>query len=228
MQDVHKTPAVTATAGKTRDLETDLLIVPVFENDDLSDEPDLDRASGGEYTAARQRREFGGKLYEQLVTPIAADGWKTRRALFVGAGPRGEITTERLRRIATIGGLFARQRHFSSVAIVSRPAEGVTVDRAAQALAEGAVLANYEGTSYKTSEPAVGWLERVELRVTGKVDAAAVDRGRVLGDATNTARALSNEPGNVLTPRAFAERAAALAKEAGLGVEVLDESRLRT
>src|SRR5258705_9618601 len=40
------------------------------------------------------------------------------------------------------------------------------------------------------------------------------------------ARELSNEPGNVLTPREFAARATALAKAAGLGVEVLDEKQI--
>ena len=61
---------MTATARTTRDLETDLLIIPVFEDDTLSDEPDLDRASGGEYTAARRRGEFSGTLYEQLFTSL--------------------------------------------------------------------------------------------------------------------------------------------------------------
>ncbi|PYR64775.1 MAG: hypothetical protein DMF88_22185, partial [Acidobacteria bacterium] len=199
MQDVHKTPAVAATARKTRDLDTDLLIIPVFDDDTLGDEADLDRASGGEYAAARKRGEFTGKLYEQLVTPVGGDSWKSRRALWVGAGPRREITTERIRRIATIGGLFARQRRLTSIAILCRAIEGITLDRAVQALAEGAVLANYEGTTYKTSGTPVAWLERVELRAPGEVDATVVERGRVLGEATNMARALSNEPGNVLT-----------------------------
>ena len=145
----------------------------------------------------------------------------------MGAGARGDITTERIRRIATIGGLFARQRRLGSIAILWRAAaERMPADRAVQALAEGAVVANYEGTSYKTSGPPVAWLERVQLRVAGRVDNAALERGRVLGECTNMARELSNEPGNVLTPRAFADRAATLAKEAGLGVEVLDETRI--
>jgi leucyl aminopeptidase len=65
----------------------------------------------------------------------------------------------------------------------------------------------------------------VELRVSD-VNQDVVERGRVLGECTNMARELSNEPGNVLTPRAFADRAAMLAKEAGLGVEVLDERQI--
>jgi leucyl aminopeptidase len=37
---------------------------------------------------------------------------------------------------------------------------------------------------------------------------------------------LSNEPSNTLTPRVFADRAVALAKDAGLSVEIIDEKRI--
>ena len=53
MHTVHKTPAVTVTAKATRDLAADLLLIPVFEDDQLADEIELTRASGGEYQAAR-------------------------------------------------------------------------------------------------------------------------------------------------------------------------------
>jgi leucyl aminopeptidase len=49
-----------------------------------------------------------------------------------------------------------------------------------------------------------------------------LQRGRVLALRTNDARALANEPGNVLSPRVFAERVVAMATAAGLGVEVLE------
>jgi leucyl aminopeptidase len=228
MHTVHKTPAVTVTAKATRDVAVDLLLIPVFEDDELADEVDLARASGGEYWAARSRGEFTGKVFEQLFTMLDGDSWKTRRALFVGAGRSKDFTAERLRRIAVIGGLAARQRHLASMAIVSRAAEALTVGQAVQALAEGAIIANYEGMSYKTAEPPCGWLERVELRMPGTGDEAAqaLERGRVLGECTNLARELSNEPGNVLTPREFADRAEKMGKEAGLGVEILDETEI--
>jgi leucyl aminopeptidase len=225
MQTVHKTPAVTATARKTRDLDADLLIIPIFEGDNLSDEPDLERASGGEFRAARARGDFRGRPFEQLFTPLH-DGWKSRRALWIGAGARGDLTLERLRRVATAGGLFARQRRFTRVAIVVPAVDGIAPERALQVLAEGAVLANYEGTSYKTGDQPVAWLERIDVCASGRVDEAALERGRVLGESTNLARALSNEPGNVLTPREFADRARSVAKKAGLGVDVLDEKKI--
>ena len=225
MHTVHKTPAVTAAARKTRDLSADLLVIPVFENDTLADEPELDGATGGEYTAARERREFSGKPFEQLLVPVAGSGWASKRALFVGAGPRAECTTTVLRRIAIVGGLAARQRRLASIAIAARPVDNVSSDAALQALVEGAVVANYEGTSYKTSGQRSAFVDRVEIRIPD-ADAAALERGRVLGESTNAARELSNEPGNVLTPRAFADRASMVAKDAGLDVEVLDEKQI--
>jgi leucyl aminopeptidase len=55
---------------------------------------------------------------------------------------------------------------------------------------------------------------------------AAVARGRVLGECCNLARELANEPGNTLTPREFAKRAAAIASEVGVRVEILDETQI--
>jgi leucyl aminopeptidase len=54
----------------------------------------------------------------------------------------------------------------------------------------------------------------------------AVDRGRLLAECSNLARELANEPGNTLTPREFARRAAALATGGGVKVEILDEDRI--
>src|SRR5258705_9655800 len=137
MHTVHKTPAVTVTAKATRDLTADLLIIPVFEDDQLADEVDLARASGGEYGAARSRGEFTGKAFEQLFILLDGDMWKTRRALFVGAGRSKDFTSERLRRIAVIGGLAARQPEFASMGIGPLVADTVTGRQEGQALACG-------------------------------------------------------------------------------------------
>jgi leucyl aminopeptidase len=104
----------------------------------------------------------------------------------------------------------------------------VTPEQAAQVLAEGAVLSNFDGASYKTSDTRRVWLTAVLVRVGAPSPAvdAARERGRVVGECTNIARTLANEPSNTLTPRVFAERAQALAKDAGLSAEILDEKRI--
>ncbi len=53
-----------------------------------------------------------------------------------------------------------------------------------------------------------------------------LERGRIIAEAQNFARDLANEPSNRLTPRMLADRAAAMAKEAGLGCDILDEKRI--
>ncbi|HEU5196494.1 MAG TPA: leucyl aminopeptidase, partial [Methylomirabilota bacterium] len=114
------------------------------------------------------------------------------------------------------------------VAVLLRPGTNVAPEQAAQAVAEGVTIANYDGASLKTSDPTAVWLDEVLVAGLGDGAAvsAAVERGVVLGEATNQARELANEPGNRLTPRQFAERGAALAAAAGLGVEILDETRI--
>jgi leucyl aminopeptidase len=221
----YRSPSITAHAQPIHEIVSELLVIPVFADDDLGDEAGLDGASGGELTRVRSRGEFTGKLYESV--PIALT-WKTSRALLIGAGARKDMTPDHARRIAIVAGLAARQRRLTRLAIVHRSQTSVTGEQAAQAMAEGILLANYDGASFRTSGPPTSWIETAELRIDGdrsRID-AALNRGRILGEYSNEARVLANSPGNELTPRVFAERASAIATSAGLGVEVLDEQRI--
>ncbi len=56
---------------------------------------------------------------------------------------------------------------------------------------------------------------------------AGVDRGIVIGEAQNMTRELGNEPSNLMTPPMLADQAVAMARKAGLVIEVLDEKRIR-
>src|SRR6202007_2539770 len=51
-------------------------------------------------------------------------------------------------------------------------------------------------------------------------------RGRIIAESQNFARDLINEPSNKLTPKVLADKAAAMAKDAGLAIEILDEKRI--
>jgi leucyl aminopeptidase len=227
MHTVHRTPAVTVTLRPTDQLDTDLLVIPLFEGDDLRDEPGLSEASGGEIERARGRGELTGKPYELFVTTWTS-GKVVTRALLIGAGPREDFTADRLRRIAAAGGLAARQRRLPRIAVIHRQGTSVSVEQAAQVMTEGVVLANFEGASYKTGDPPRVFLESAELRLpeTSPAVDAALERGRVLGECSNMARELANEPGNRLPPRVFADRVAAIGAASGLTVDVLDEQRI--
>jgi leucyl aminopeptidase len=224
MPTAHRTPSVGVTSRPPQDVDADLLIVPVFEDDDLADLPWLDEATGADVSRARDRGELKGKAYELFVTFLNPSG---RRAVLVGAGRRPATTADTLRRVAMAGGLHARTRRLARLAVMIRGGAGIGPEAAIQAVAEGVVLANFEGGSYKTQDPRV-FLDSVQIcgQQESAAATAAVSRGVILGECTNIARELANEPGNALTPAVFAERAKAIATDAGVTVEVLDERRI--
>jgi leucyl aminopeptidase len=229
MQMTHQTPRVRLDRGAAGELDADLLVVPVFEQDDFADVPGLAQAAGGEALAARDRGAFSGKPFESLVLGTHGTGWRTPRAVLVGAGGAAACTTDVLRRAVITGALLARQQRLRRVAVAVRGGTPVAAADAAQAVAEGVTIANYDGAPLKSADHNPVWLDDVMVAGLGDGDAVlqtALDRGVILGEATNQARTLANEPGNLLTPRVFAERGAALAASAGLGVEVLDEARI--
>jgi leucyl aminopeptidase len=230
MQTVHSTPAFALAAQRAGDLSADALLFLMFEDDDFADEPGLDEATASELFGARTRGEFTGKAYDVFVTGVRAGGWKADRLIVVGAGKRRDFTADVLRRAVITGTLAARQRRATSLAVVHRPAPSIDTNRAVQAIAEGVCLGNFDGRSYKTDEEPRTWIASATIGVAGDAAdlGAALERGRLLGDYTNRARTLSNAPGNELTPIVFAERARAIATEAGLKVEVLDETQIAT
>src|SRR5215471_10565267 len=211
--------------------ETDLLVIPVFDGEGIADSlPAVDEAAGGEARRATTSGEFKGRQGEFFLTASTPQGgWKAARLALAGAGKREDFDLERLRKLATASALAARGRRIPRVAFLLRgplpAADGV------QAVVEGLVLAAFSVVRYKTGErfgPAATDLIVIADRAgesQSELD-AAVQRGIVLGESSNLARELSNEPSNLLTPRVFADRAAAIAADGGVGVEILDEKAI--
>jgi leucyl aminopeptidase len=220
---------VACIGGPLSAIETDLLILPWFQDEGALAVPGVDLASGGEVARALTSKEFQAKPFDLFLTPIADKSWKARRVTLIGGGS-AERGTDLMRKLATAAGLAARSRRVTRVAFVVRGQGDVA--ELAQAIAEGLTLAEFYGGSYKTGDPPPApppaWtivLADADDRAVHAASAAAA-RGRILGECTNLARELANEPGNTLTPREFAKRAAAIAGGAGVSVEILDETQI--
>ena len=130
-----------------------------------------------------------------------------------------------MRRIAGAAALGARQRRVQRFAWLNRG--DIPLLAAVQAATEGIALSAFSPDRYKSGERGAPPIDQV-LIVAVSVDhpaevEAAIERGRILGESSNIARELSNEPSNVLTPAIFAERATEICEAAGVSVEVLDE-----
>jgi leucyl aminopeptidase len=214
-------------------IDTDVLAVPWFEGEGPEAVTGIDQASGGEVARALESKEFVGKAYDVFTAGVRDSGWRARRLALVGAGKRASFGSDLARRLATAAGLWARQHRVARVGFVMRGdlGDGPQAVEMAQAIAEGMTLAEFDGGSYKTREHDISapvlWTivvaagEESAARVAG-----AAARGRLLGECSNLARELANEPGNTLTPREFARRASVIAGEAGVAVEVLDERQI--
>lgn len=220
-------PAIALSAASPADIDTDLLAVPLFDGDEAGDLRALDGATGGVLMRAQESRELQGRLYEILITPVTS-GWRAARIAFIGAGKRKEFTTERLRRVAAAAALTARQRRAQRMAWLNRG--DVPLLAAVQAATEGIALSAFSADRYKSGERGAPPLDQA-LIIAGPVEEpseleAAIERGRILGESSNIARELSNEPSNVLTPTIFAERANAICSAAGIAVDILGEREI--
>ncbi len=92
-----------------------------------------------------------------------------------------------------------------------------------RAAAEGTLLGAYAFTAYRTNGDGTAPVGQVDLLGD---DADALRVGSAVAEAVATARDLVNTPPNDLFPESFAERTRALATDAGLTVEVLDDTAL--
>jgi len=211
-------------------VDVDLLVIPWFEEEAPEAVPQLDRAMAGELARALAVKEFQAKPYETLLVPLTDRTWRSRRVAVIGGGRREQSGTDLLRKLASAAGFDARQKRVGRVGFVVRGNGEVAA--LAQAAAEGLTLSEFSGASYKTYDAPPATPPMWTLAVAGRPQttedavAAAVARGRILGECSNAARELANEPGNTLTPREFARRAAALAGDAGVRVNILDETRI--
>jgi leucyl aminopeptidase len=171
--------------------------------------------------------ELTGKTLEMTLVH-APRGLKAARLLLVGAGKRDKFDTAVLRKVAGAALRYLKSRGVKQFAFVLR--ENESVEAAAQAVAEGALTANFESDKYKTDKKDAKSVDSIILTGFPEQDRAAAERGlargRVIAESQNFARDLINEPSNKLTPMTLAEKAEAMAKEAGLTVEILDEKRI--
>ena len=149
------------------------------------------------------------------------------RVVIVGAGKPGQLDAERARNIASAGVRALWRSSVRKVGIAIAP-DAIGEERAAQAAVEGAIYAMWRPEAHRTREEErhLPNIDQV-LLVTEKSATAAIDRGSAVGEATNVARRLANEPANRMTPTLIAEAAKELAKEAGVRIEVLDARRCR-
>ena len=188
---------------------------------------ELDRATDGKIKPLAQSGEMTGKLLEMTLLHYP-QGLAAPRLLIVGAGKPDKFSPVELRKIAGAALRYLRSRGAKTIAFLAGEKERTPA--AVQAIVEGLLHAEYDSDKYQTDKKSNRVIEKVALlgfaSGTQSEVEAAIERGKIISESENFARDLINEPSNHLTPRMLAGRAEAMAKEAGLEVEILDEKRM--
>src|SRR5258705_12228343 len=106
--------------GPLNALETDLLVIPWFEEDAPSAVAGVDAATGGEISRALTSREFVAKPFDLFLAPVVDRGWRSRRVALLGAGKEADFCADMVRKVAGAAGLMMRQRRIERVGFLLR------------------------------------------------------------------------------------------------------------
>ena len=210
-------------------VNTDALVVAIYEDEAYQEGlgKELDEATGGIISSLFERKEFRGKANETAYIHLVPS-LKARRLLLVGVGKQAKVTSLQLRQAAGTVARFLRTKKVKTLAFLLR--DGVAIEQAGQALAEGALLSTFDPDTYKTRERDRSQIEEFSILYTTQNQAdleKGIAVGKILGDSTNFARNLVNEPSSNLTPKDMASKAEEIAKEANLTIELLDEEKMK-
>jgi leucyl aminopeptidase len=214
------------------EVAADLLVVPVVGDVAFTGPLDeLDRRTGGELRALAA---FGEIRHKRFATALAAPGeLRVRRVLVVSAGDREGAGREVARQSAAAAMRRLVNRKVSSMAVWLSPlADGLDggVAEAAEIVTRGVIEGSFEPKAlYRAdTDAAPPKLDELILVAPGGSQAAlarSAERGRIIGEGANTARALANRAANDVTPEVLAEEARTIAERNGLWIDVLDEHR---
>ncbi|MEB3221564.1 MAG: leucyl aminopeptidase [Candidatus Sericytochromatia bacterium] len=229
---------VSAHVCAPAELQADGLVIGVFEGESApaGAAAALDEKLSGLIGAVLASGDFRAKANQCLV--LHAPHASVKRVAIVGLGKPGDLTLEGVRQAAGKGASSLRDLGVKTITVgialdASRGwkagAAGLDARALGQAVTEGAGMALYQMTEYRTRD-------REELRVadgirpwhTGEAEAfeAGVAAGRVILEAVTLARDLISHPSNVVTATRMADDAVKACEAAGVAVRVFEKAEL--
>ncbi len=213
---------ISVTTLPLTDLDVDLLLLPIAKDDVET----LLSSLGGSMGEVLHRAadDFTGDPKDAVL--FYPDSARARRVALLGMGSSPTINAERLREVGACGAELAAQRKAATVAL-RVPKTVLDAETAGQAFVEGFALASYRFLRYKTGQDeAYAGPERLVLHAAEDEKAVryGADRGRVVAEATNTARNLVNTSPHDKTPTLLARTIKKLGKKHGFEVSVWDKA----
>jgi len=187
----------------------------------------LDSFLSGAVTFLFGSGDFTGKLNQTAV--LYTEGkLDSKRIILAGLGRKQKLDLDKLREAS--GSLCKKAKELKlksySVFLPEIKLKGNSVSDFAQAIVEGAVLADYQLVEYKTADKEDLYNIKAfslvdERKANLKVMSRGAELGEISANSANLARDMINHPANYMTPTKLADIAVSLSKKTGFGCKVL-------
>lgn len=222
---------ITVAGGGITAQTADTYVVEVAEDGRLASEAAaVDTALGGVIAQHIADGLLTGRSGEVTVLP-GGRRLKAKRVVVLGTGKREGVTAEAVR--TRLGNLSRRLRDMNAghVALsLQESAAALDPADAARAAAEAIVMGLYRFDRHHTREQdrprhaieTVTIVETSARRTTAAQRAA--EEGVILGEQTNFARDMANEPANLMTPTIVAARAQQMAADLGIDCTIIERA----
>lgn len=216
----------------------DVLAVPCTEGKKPEFVQQLDQQLSGFIADLMKDEEFTGKAKETLLVHTH-HRIPAKRVLLIGIGKKDDVTIEVARRMSASIILAAKSIKAKRIVIALDPLMHLQKGDAAkaesaQAITEGALLADYQFLRYKGKEKKEAEKQQIQELTLATEQArtlapmnAGIATGTTYASATLYARDLVNTPAAHMTPKDVAAEARALGAIPGVKVRVYNEAETR-
>jgi leucyl aminopeptidase len=224
---------IEVVTGNINEVRRRALVLPYFEDQEsLGDDLSLvNRQLDGAISRLQEEKEIKGK-FKEITSIFSLGKMKAEKIVLLGAGKKADLTLDKMRMLAAdlCKALRSRNTHEMTISLSVFKATQFMPQQVAQALVEGIILGNYTFKKHMTKAPEYRELAQIDL-MAASVDEVAVQTGiqcgKIIADAANLARDLSNEPANFLTPAALAGVAMNTAAKCNLEITVLEKEEIQ-
>ena len=210
-------------------LETECLIVAVFENEQLSHAAQtLDSLTDGVISKILQRGDIKGKVAETLLVNYLPNK-SIKRALLVGLGDADKLSAKKFRKaVASAANTLKTTKINSAVCCL---AEGNVIEQTiswnARQIVEAFDVPFYQFNDCKSKPTDKPALTELSLHSAANSDAiqAGLNQGLAIAQGVSLAKHVSDLPGNICTPTYLAEQAVKIAEQSpNMTAEILEEA----
>lgn len=224
----YEVPRISVSEAALASADLDVIFIPIAQDNAAAAAQRYDAPLGDDLRSAIERGEFRGKPNEIYIASSPVAGWRAARIAFVGGGPRAQISVEGFRRMAATAAQAARTHKRARIGWADLEPGAIDARARVETVAEAFVLANFDNGVHKSRNDQPFFVREATIFTSDASATAAAASGRDMGESINAARVLINEPGNYLTPRILADKAAELASVAGVTAEIIDEKKIQS